>query len=778
MKTLACLFLLLAVLPCGASDSEVLAAWNARLLATAEAEDHFLTLKGVRTAAMMHLAIHDALNAIEPRFAAYAYEGDGHGADPGAAVSQAAFVIANDQYPAQRDVWEALRRRGMDAARDRGARAAGVALGNAAAQAVLARRAADRWDNAATYRFQPMAPGVYAGFDEHSGTPKGFVFGAGWALVEPFALKSPGQFRSPPPPAINSAEYTRAFEEVRSVGRFASRTRSADQTHLAFWWKDFAENSHNRLARQLVREEQPDLWTAARLFALLNMAVMDAYIGVFDNKFFYNHWRPYTAIRWADHDGNPRTRAEPDWNNTHRHTYAFPSYPSAHGTACAAAMTVLADTFGDGHWFRMSTPQVDAAGPLSGKIAMRPATRSFDSFGEAARECAWSRVYLGIHFRYDSIEGNRLGRRIGHYVVSTLPPRPRQAPWKRAHLSGITLEYRVSGTGDPVVLVHGGLFADGLEPLARSPALRAGHRLLEWHRVGYGRSGPAAGYAEITAQAAQLAQLMQRVDMPRAHVVGHSSGGLIALQLALAHPERVASLALLEPALSVPGVSSPGIGAALQAWEHGDRAGAIDLFMRAVAGDSWRQDIEREIPRPIHQALANAPAFFDQELPAIRAWQFDDSDARHITVPVLAVIGGLSPQVSANGPLRQQYLLEHLPDVEAHVLPGARHMLALQQAAALAERLREFFAGHPIGRTIGWRPTNHALQDYIALTTPAAVSAASALSDWTRGSPLTLVRSRLRAVRIRDACHGYSQAIGLGRGSRHRRSPAPRTVLG
>ena len=80
---------------------------------------------------------------------------------------------------------------------------------------------------------------------------------------------------------------------------------------------------------------------------------MDAYIGVFDSKFFYNHWRPYTAIRWADHDGNPRTRAEPDWNNTHRHTYAFPSYPSAHGTACAAAMTVFADTFGDDRWFRM-----------------------------------------------------------------------------------------------------------------------------------------------------------------------------------------------------------------------------------------------------------------------------------------------------------------------------------------------------------------------------------------------------------------------------------------
>ena len=645
MKTLTYLFLLLAVLPCGAHenpapDSELLVSWNARLLATAEAEDRFLTLKGVRTAAMMHLAVHDALNAIDPRFGAYAYEGEARGADPVAAASQAAFVIANDQYPAQRDVWDALRARGMSAARDRQAREAGIALGEAAAQAVLAKRAGDRWDNTATYTFHPMAPGVYAEFAEHSGTPQGFVFGAGWATVEPFALKSSSQFRSPPPPAINSAEYTRAFDEVRSVGRFESRTRTADQTHLAFWWKDFAENSHNRLARQLVLEEQPDLWTAARLFALLNVAIMDAYIGVFDNKFFYNHWRPYTAIRWADHDGNPRTQAEPDWNNTHRHTYAFPSYPSAHGTACAAAMTVMADTFGDDRWFRMSTPQVDAAGPLSEKIAMKPATRSFDSFSAAARECAWSRVYLGIHFRYDSVEGIRLGNRIGHYVVGTLPPLARHRPWQRALLPEVTLEYRVTGKGDAVVFIHGGLFADGLEPLARSRVLQARHRVLEWHRVGYGRSGPAAGHADIASQAAQLVQLMQRVGMPRAHVVGHSSGGLIALQLALDHPERVASLVLLEPALPVPGVTSPGIALALQAYERGDRVAAIDIFMRSVAGDSWRKDIEREMPYPFRQALPNAPAFFEQELPAVRAWQFAETDARGIFAPVLAVMGG------------------------------------------------------------------------------------------------------------------------------------------
>jgi membrane-associated phospholipid phosphatase len=400
-------------------DADLLVAWNSRVLAVAESQDRFLTLKGVRTAAMMHLAIHDAINAIDPRYRSYAFDVDGRGADPIAAATQAAFVIANDQYPAQRDQWEALRRKWLNPP-ERRSREAGIVLGEAAAQAVLEKRASDHWDGTVEYQFHPMAPGVYAEFSEHSGTPRGFVFGAGWAVVQPFALKSPAQFRSPPPPAIDSDAYTRAFDEVRTVGRFESRIRTADQTHQAFWWKEFAESSHNRLARQLVSEEAPDLWTAARFFALLNVSIMDAYIGVFDNKFYYNHWRPYTAIRWAAHDGNPRTRAEPDWTNTHRHTYAFPSYPSAHGTACAAAMTVFADTFGDRRWFRMVTPQVDAGGPLSEKIAMRPATRSFDSFSEAARECAGSRVYLGIHFRYDSIEGIRLGNRIGGHAVRTL----------------------------------------------------------------------------------------------------------------------------------------------------------------------------------------------------------------------------------------------------------------------------------------------------------------------------------------------------------------------
>ena len=148
------------------------------------------------------------------------------------------------------------------------------------------------------------------------------------------------------------------------------------------------------------------------------MTIYDAYVNVFDNKFHYNHWRPYTAIRWAANDENPNTEPDAEWNNLHKHTYAFPSYPSAHGTASTAAMTVLANTLdkGNEYAFTMLTAEVDKAGPFSGMVKMDPPTRSFTSFSQAGLEASMSRVYLGIHFRYDSEEGFELGKKIGDYA--------------------------------------------------------------------------------------------------------------------------------------------------------------------------------------------------------------------------------------------------------------------------------------------------------------------------------------------------------------------------
>ncbi len=412
-----------AVAQPGGQQSALLAVeWNEAVLGVAEAEDGFLTLKGLRTTTIMHLAMHDALNSIERRYEPYVLNESVQMADPVAAAAEAAHIVASNQYPDQTSVFDSVRdpwiqERQAASSTNRGVEL-GIELGRRAAHAILETREADGWDNEAVYAVHPMGPGVYAEFPDHSGTPEGFVFGAGWATAKPFALTSVHQFVADPPPAIDSDEYTEAFNEVKELGRFQSSARTIDQTHIALWWKDFVENSHNRLARQLMMRENLDLIEATRMFALLNMSVFDAYVNSFHNKFLYNHWRPYTAIRWAANDGNPSTEAEETWTNTHRHTYPFPSYPSAHGEVCAAAMTTFADTFGDDYGFTMSTPMVDVAGPFSGKIETRPATRSFESFYDAAEECAMSRVYLGIHFRYDSVFGNALGKMVGDYVVA------------------------------------------------------------------------------------------------------------------------------------------------------------------------------------------------------------------------------------------------------------------------------------------------------------------------------------------------------------------------
>jgi hypothetical protein len=397
--------------------AELAIAWNKQILTIAEAEDGFLTLKGVRAAAMMHLAMHDALNAIEPRHHRYTSGPPAEDAHSIVAAAQAAHEVAVDQYPDHAAALAELRDRWTTAVPDGDARRRALELGTSTARAILDRRADDGWDATSAYTWHPMGPGVYAAFHEHSGTPEGFVFGAGWSVARPFALPAPDHFRAPPPPAIHDDAYTKAFQEVKEVGAAHSQTRTPDQTHLAMWWKEFVESSHNRLARDLATRESLSLSDTVRLLALLNLAIYDAYVCVFDNKFAYNHWRPYTAIREAAHDGNPDTTPDPDWTNLHDHTYAFPSYPSAHGCASAAAMTILADTFGDETAFTMRIPEVDRAGPMSGKVPMDPPTRSFTRFSEASLECAMSRVYLGIHFRYDSVAGVELGSRIGRHVV-------------------------------------------------------------------------------------------------------------------------------------------------------------------------------------------------------------------------------------------------------------------------------------------------------------------------------------------------------------------------
>lgn len=397
---------------------DVVLQWNEKMMELAIEKDGLLTLNGVRTEAMANIAIHNALNAIKPTYSFYKYSGKQPKANPIVASSQAAYEVAKISFPESETELKTLLDKFISSIPDGEPKKLGIELGKKTASEIIKVRNADNWDGQADYTWHPMAPGVYAEFNEHSGTPEGFIFGAGWAAATPFMLPSQDHFRSPPPPKINSQNYTNAFNEVKRYGSTESEVRTKDQAHFAMWWKDFVEKSHNRLARELIVKEELNLWESARAMALLNMTVYDAYINVFDNKFHYNHWRPFTAIRWASNDENPDTEEDKEWNNLHKHTYAFPSYPSAHGTASSAAMRVLSNTLGvgDEYTFTMTTEEVESAGPFSEKVMMDPPSRSFNSFSEAGLEASMSRIYLGIHFRYDSEEGHRLGNAIGDYA--------------------------------------------------------------------------------------------------------------------------------------------------------------------------------------------------------------------------------------------------------------------------------------------------------------------------------------------------------------------------
>jgi hypothetical protein len=383
-------------------DGSAAVAWNDLAYQLAFAEDKFLTFKGHRAFAMMHLAMHDALNTIRPVHGRYAYSGDHvRGADPIAAAAQAAYEVLISQYPGAKTVLDAELGRWLGRVNGGPPKQRGIALGRSTATAILAMRQNDGWDVVGTYSFR-SEPGQYQTTPDWNG----FVLQPGFRNAKPFALVSPSQFRPPPPPELASERYASALNEVRSFGAASSAARTAEQTAYAIWWMEFAEGSVNRLARELVRQAHMDLWVASRLFAHLNMALFDVYIAVWDAKYEYNHWRPYTAVRQAANDGNAATSPDATWEPL-RPTPPFPEYISAHAAGCAVTFDLLGRVFGDNTAFTMRTVTAPPEMP----------TRAFSSFTAAAAECADSRVRLGWHFRYSVDAGADLGRQVAAHVA-------------------------------------------------------------------------------------------------------------------------------------------------------------------------------------------------------------------------------------------------------------------------------------------------------------------------------------------------------------------------
>jgi pimeloyl-ACP methyl ester carboxylesterase len=268
----------------------------------------------------------------------------------------------------------------------------------------------------------------------------------------------------------------------------------------------------------------------------------------------------------------------------------------------------------------------------------------------------------------------------------------------RAVLDDVALEYEVHGTGEPVMLIHPGIFADWFTPLLQEPALTTRYCLVHYHRVGCGGSSRVAGPVSLAQQAAHSRLLMQHLGFARAHVVGHSSSGNIVLQLALDTPDVVHSLAVLEPALmSVPSAprSRAFVGTAVQLYRAGDKAGAVDTFLRGTCGSGYRAVLDQVLPDAFDQHVADADTFFEQEMPALQQWSFREEDARRVIQPVLAVVGARSLELDPIWGERQQLLLDWLPNVEPFVLPNATHLLQVQNPRGMAESLAAFFARYP-----------------------------------------------------------------------------------
>lgn len=382
-----------------------------------------------RMYAMTHAAIHDALNGIDRRSRPYAARLiAAPGASPDAAVAAAArdvlvpvlgslsFFLPADCVDAGIASVEADYTAALGAIPNGTAKTRGIALGHAAAAAILALRSADGFD---TPLIDPdyqegTAPGEYR---YTPGTPFAFAPRLGEDLT-PFVLKVASQFRPGPPYSLTSRKYAADVNEIQRLGGddvITPSARTDDQTEIALFWVESSPLAWNRLTRAVATADGLDLWESARLFGLLNLAMADGYIGTFETKYHYRFWRPVTAIRLADIDGNPATTADPTWTPLLQNP-PIPDYDSGHAVEGGAAAEVLKRFF---HTDRMSFSACSFTLPAGQTCRdASPTLRHFTSFSQAADENAVSRIYVGFHFR-DAVEtGTKHGRKIANRAVN------------------------------------------------------------------------------------------------------------------------------------------------------------------------------------------------------------------------------------------------------------------------------------------------------------------------------------------------------------------------
>ena len=382
--------------------ADVVVDWNAIALSTLGGQNPFFQS---RLLSMVHLAVFEAVNAITRTHQPYLGTIVAPpGASPEAAAATAAHAVlravtTSAAWPGLDDAYQ----HSLMAIPDGTAKDDGVAIGKAAATAMLLAR---EHDGATPLAFAPPGPAEPGTWQSTPGCPPmGAVF-ANWGSVTPFGVASAADFVAGPPPALTSRAYAKAYDEVKRVGAMDSLDRTPDRSDVARAYAGMSPGYvMNLAARQVVLERDPSLVDTARSFALLNMAINDGFIVTFATKYTYNRWRPETAIHAGDADGNPDTEADAGWA-PFVFAPCFPSFTSAHAGGSYAGAEVLRRLFGaGGHDITITHP------------AFSGLAFSYTTFKAITADIDDARVYGGIHFRFDQDTGGRLGRAVADDVI-------------------------------------------------------------------------------------------------------------------------------------------------------------------------------------------------------------------------------------------------------------------------------------------------------------------------------------------------------------------------
>jgi hypothetical protein len=370
-----------------------------------------------RSAAMMHLAIYDAVESVERNYEPYLAEAKmPRSTSIDAAVAAAGWRVLTEIYPDQKATLDAALATTLARVKDGPNEDRGVRVGLSCGSGMMDDRTGDH-----AYDVTPYTASDAVGHWQPSPPDFTPAWGPGWGFVTPFAMEAATQFDVPPPPALESSAYAAAYDQVKSLGAKNSTTRTAEQTQIGhFWAYDRAGTGtppalYNQVVETIAIQQHNTVEQNARLFALANAAMADAGVAAWEVKFRDDFWRPVTAIRQGDADGNPLTAGDATWeplgapaaDPKNDFTPPFPAYVSGHATFGGAVFRVLQDFYGtDDIHFTLKSDELPGV------------TRSFDHFSDAAEENGMSRIFLGIHWNFDSTQGIALGRQIADFVFA------------------------------------------------------------------------------------------------------------------------------------------------------------------------------------------------------------------------------------------------------------------------------------------------------------------------------------------------------------------------